>query len=222
MFKLPALGYDYEALQGFVGGETMRAHHDHHHQTYVDKLNAAMENVPAEVREKYFSDFTVGNDNAAAGIITETSELAKLLTDLRSGELELPDNVKTPLINHGGGHYNHSLFWQVLTPQSDGEPTGALAAKLTEKYGSFQAFTEAFEAAATGLFGSGWAWLTGDLEIATSANQNLTHDEILLGLDVWEHAYYLDYKWNRADYAKAWWAHVDWDFASARFDYFAK
>jgi len=205
MFKLPELTYDYDALKDWVGEATMHAHHDHHHQTYVDKLNAAMENVSEGVREKYFTH--------------EASDLAKFLTDVRAGKLDDKIDAKTrvQLINHGGGHYNHRLFWNCLTPKNDGQPTGILAKKLDEKYGSFANFATEFETAATGLFGSGWCWLTKDLDIATSANQDLTHDQILIGLDLWEHAYYLDYKWNRADYAKAWWAHVNWDFAAQNF-----
>jgi len=227
MFKLPELNYDLEALAPWTSGATMDAHHNHHHQTYVDKLNAAVEQLPPEIRTEYFGangDFHAGDwsvkENSAAGISAEMECLAGLLNDLRAGNLddEIPAGLRTALINHGGGHYNHSLFWQVLTPKSDGEPTGELAQKITVKYGSFQDFMNQFETAATGLFGSGWAWLTRDLEIVTSANQDLTHDDILLGLDLWEHAYYLDNKWNRADYVKGWWAHVNWDFAGARWN----
>ncbi|MCL2173814.1 superoxide dismutase [Candidatus Saccharibacteria bacterium] len=211
MFKLPDLTYDLGALAPWTSGATMDAHHNHHHQIYVDKLNAAVEQLSTEVRAEYF-----GIDSGVA----EMKSLAQLLRDVRAGKLDdrLPASLHTALINHGGGHFNHSLFWQVLTPQSDGEPTGELAQKIIEKYGSFQEFTNQFEAAAAGLFGSGWAWLASDLDITTSANQDLAPGSVLIGLDLWEHAYYLDYQWNRADYVKAWWTHVNWDFARARWD----
>ncbi len=238
MFKLPVLNYDYDALKDWVGAETMHAHHDHHHQTYVDKLNAAMEKIPADLLERYFGEDRI-DGWLPAGSTYATKNLANFLTNLRhasTGEaiwgdedgaiakkfLAIDEATRRLLVNNGGGHYNHSLFWQVLTPKNDGEPTGKLAQKLTEKYGSFQNFTEQFEAAATGLFGSGWVWLMRNLDIATSANQDLSHDDLLLGLDLWEHAYYLDYKWNRADYAKAWWAHVNWELAAKRFDKFTE
>ena len=238
MFRLPQLNYDVASLAPWVSATTMSAHHDHHHATYVDKLNAAFAKVPADLREKYFGD-AAKDDFLPAGSTPETKNLANFLTNLRranNGEkiyrdddgeiaqkfLSIDAPTRKLLINNGGGHYNHSLFWRVLTPKSDGEPRGILAEKLNEKYGSFQNFADQFETAATGLFGSGWVWLTQNLDIATSANQDLAPDDLLIGLDLWEHAYYLDYKWNRADYVKAWWAHVDWDFATARFSDFAK
>ncbi len=229
MFKLPELTYDYAALTSWVSAATMHAHHDHHHQTYVDKLNAAVEQLPAEIRTNYFGE----NDNfhpknhrsgkiptlAEAEIHPEYTCLTQLLSDIRKGQLgeTVPKSLQQTLINNGGGHINHSMFWRHLTPRSDGQPTGNLAEKLNEKYGSFQNFVEQFETAATGLFGSGWVWLQKDLSIITMPRQDLPANIGILSLDVWEHAYYLDYKWARADYVKAWWAHVDWDFVSARF-----
>lgn len=234
MFKLPELTYDYAALAPWVSADTMQAHHDHHHQTYVDKLNAAVEQLPAEVRTEYFGEngnfapkkalqklnMEVLPTFADAGIYPEYSCLAGLIHDIRKGRLDekVPESLRQALINQGGGHFNHATFWRVLTPHSDGQPTGELATKLDEKYGSFQNFVDKFEATATGLFGSGWTWLLDDLSIATTSRQDLpTVTADIIGLDVWEHAYYLDYKWARADYVKAWWTHVDWDFAAARF-----
>jgi Fe-Mn family superoxide dismutase len=216
MFKLPELTYDLEAMAPWVSTSTMDAHHNHHHQTYVDKLNAAAEQLPAEVREQYF-----GGDKASNAV----DFLRPFLDYVVSGQLDaqLDAKLRTTLRNMGGGHFNHTLFWLFLTPKSEGEPNGALAQKLVEKFGSFQQFTEEFETAATGLFGSGWAWLTtdantDDIAIETTPNQDGPSSRVLLGLDVWEHAYYLDYKWNRADYVKAWWEHVDWSRAAAKFD----
>jgi Fe-Mn family superoxide dismutase len=215
MFKLPGLNYDYDALAGWVSADTMRAHHDHHHQTYVDKLNAATEQLPPEVFAKYFANRERNGE-------ISPDFLRPFLDDIASGKLdaEIPEKLRQILRNQGGGHFNHTLFWLFLTPKGDGEPGGILGEKLREKFGSFQDFANEFEAAATGIFGSGWAWLVsrnGEPEIMTSANQDLPPAKILLGLDVWEHAYYLDYKWNRADYVKAWWAHVDWARAAAKF-----
>ena len=207
MFKLPELNYDLAALSPWVSAATMDAHHNHHHQTYVDKLNAAVEQLPAEIRDYYFSDET------------SAERLRAFLDDVAVGSFDqdLDAKLKTTLKNMGGGHFNHSLFWQMLTPKSDGQPGGELGRKLNEKYGSFKEFTNQFEAAATTLFGSGWAWLDEELAIVTTPNQDIPTNEVLLGFDAWEHAYYLDYKWDRASYAKAWWDHVNWDFVAERF-----
>jgi Fe-Mn family superoxide dismutase len=193
MFKLPDLEYDYDALAPAISGQIMRLHHDKHHATYVDKLNAAIANEPS----------------------LDGVDLFKMLQNLD----DVPESVRTAVRNHGGGHYNHSLFWQVMTPHSAGEPTGDLKVALTSKYGDFQKFVDDFSAAATGVFGSGWAWLLPNLTIATTPNQDLPQDqgEPLLALDVWEHAYYLDYNAARADYIKAWWSVVNWDFVAYRF-----
>lgn len=195
MFTVPALGYDYNALEPHISGAIMQLHHDKHHQAYVDKLNKALESHP---------------------------ELAEhSVEDLLRGLSGLPDDIRQAVRNHGGGHYNHSLFWKVLSPNGGGEPTGPLGEAIVSKYGSFQAFTEQFNAAALGLFGSGWVWLTPSLEIVAMPNQDvILHDggvEPLMGLDVWEHAYYLDYKNKRDDYIAAWWHVVDWEFVASRY-----
>lgn len=195
MFTVPALDYNYEALEPHISSAVMRLHHDKHHQTYVTKLNAALD----------------GRD-----------ELSGYTLEQLLGELDqLPDEIRTAVRNNAGGHYNHSLFWKVLSPNGGGEPTGPLAEDLIAKYGSFQEFTEQFNTAALGLFGSGWVWLTPQLEIITSPNQDSPlmdgQVEPLMGLDVWEHAYYLDYKNKRDDYVAAWWNVVDWGFVASRY-----
>ena len=195
MFTLPALGYDYAALGKYVSADIMKLHHDKHHQTYVDKLNAALDKAP-ELKEK---------------------TIEELITELD----KVPEDIRTAVRNHGGGHYNHTLFWQFLSPNGGSEPNGELGDAIREKYGSYQAFVDAFSEKALGVFGSGWAWLQPDLSIVTTPNQDsplMTGDDApLLGLDVWEHAYYLDYTYNRADYVKAWWNVANWEFASQRF-----
>lgn len=195
MYTVPDLPYGYDQLGKYISGDIMRLHHDKHHQAYVDKLNTALDQAPA----------------------LKDSPLESLLTDLDS----LPDAVRTAVRNHGGGHYNHTLFWQWMSPDGGGEPTGELAAKITEKYGSFQNFVDEFTTKSLGVFGSGWSWLLPDLEIVTTANQDTPimndQDAPLLGLDVWEHAYYLDYKNKRDDYVKAWWNVVNWDFVEQRY-----
>ena len=194
MFTVPELPYAYDALEPTIGREIMQLHHGKHHQTYVDKLNAAVENE-SDVKGRSLED---------------------LLTNLSS----LPDSCRMAVRNNGGGHYNHSMFWQMMTPNGGGEPSGEVATGLAEKYGSFQAFVDEFSAQALGVFGSGWAWLLPDLSIVTTANQDNPIMEgrpaPILGLDVWEHAYYLDYKNVRADYVKAWWGVVNWKFVESR------
>lgn len=194
-YTLPALPYDYDQLGKYISGDIMRLHHDKHHQGYVDKLNAALDNAPA-LRER---------------------SLESLLSDLGT----LPEAVQTAVRNQGGGHYNHSLFWQWMSPDGGGEPQGELAQKLTERYGSFQGFVDEFTLKSLSVFGSGWAWLQPNLDIVTTANQDTPImqglEAPLLGLDVWEHAYYLDYKNKRDDYVKAWWNVVNWDFVQQRY-----
>lgn len=199
MFTVPDLSYEYNALEPAISAAIMRLHHDTHHVAYVTKLNAALE---------------------GGGIQLDGSleSLGGILADLES----LPETVRTAVRNNGGGHYNHSLFWQMMTP--GGAPLSAgspLDAALTEKYGSIDAFKESFTAAALGLFGSGWVWLQPDLSIVTSPNQDSPlmngQPEPLLGLDVWEHAYYLDYHAARKDYVDAWWGVVNWKFVEYRF-----
>jgi len=173
----------------------MELHHSKHHQTYVDKLNAALEKAP-DLQDKPLED---------------------LLREVDS----LPESVRTAVRNHGGGHYNHSLFWKFMSPNGGGEPTGELAGALKEKYGSYQGFLDEFNAKAIGVFGSGWAWLLPDLSIVSTPNQDspLTFGgpEPILGLDVWEHAYYLDYTFKRPDYVNAWWHVVNWDEVAERY-----
>jgi Fe-Mn family superoxide dismutase len=195
MYSLPALEYEYDALGKYISGDIMRLHHDKHHQAYVDKLNAALDQAPA-LKER---------------------PLDSLLADLDA----LPEAVRGAIRNHGGGHYNHSLFWQWMTPGGGGEPTGDLARAIEQKYGSFQEFVDTFTSKSLAVFGSGWCWLQPDLEIITTANQDTPmmngEPAPLLGFDVWEHAYYLDYKNKRDDYVAAWWNVVNWEFVAERY-----
>ncbi|MBM3210086.1 superoxide dismutase [Candidatus Saccharibacteria bacterium] len=187
MHTLPALPYAYNALAPAISEDIMRLHHAKHHQTYVDKLNAALD-----------------------GTDWSTVPIEKLLQTVDT----LPANLQDAVRNNGGGHFNHSLFWQWMNPDGGGQPSGRLLEQIEDKYGSFQTFVDEFTGAATGLFGSGWVWLQPDLKIITTANQDNPimsgSPQPILGLDVWEHAYYLDYKNARADYIKAWWSVVDW------------
>lgn len=196
MYTLPDLPYEYDQLGKYISKDIMQLHHSKHHQTYVDKLNLALDQAPE----------------------LKGQTLESLLANYQS----VPEVVRAAIRNHGGGHYNHSLFWQWMSPAGGGEPTGELAGKLAEKYGSFQGFVDEFTTKSLGVFGSGWAWVQPDLEIITTPNQDtpimLGKEAPLLGLDVWEHAYYLDYKNKRDDYVKAWWNVVNWDFVQQRFD----
>ena len=195
MFSVPELPYDYAGLAPVISADIMKLHHDKHHQAYVDKLNAAIESVP-ELKGRTIDD---------------------LLTHLS----ELPESVQIAVRNNGGGHYNHSLFWQWMSPDGGGEPSGTLAEAVSGKYGSFQNFVDEFTTKSTNLFGSGWVWLMPDMEIITTPNQDNPIMEgkptPILGLDVWEHAYYLDYKNVRADYVKAWWGVVNWQAVARQF-----
>lgn len=195
MFTLPELGYNYDALGKYISKDIMELHHSKHHQTYVDKLNAALEKAP-ELQDK---------------------SVAELISNLDA----VPENIRTAVRNHGGGHYNHTLFWQWMSPDGGGEPSGELADAIKPKYGSYQGFMDAFSEKALGVFGSGWVWLQPDLSITTTANQDsplMTGGETpLLGLDVWEHAYYLDYTYKRGDYINAWWHVVNWNDVAQRF-----
>lgn len=188
MFTLPELSYDYEALTPVISSDIMRLHHTKHHQTYIDKLNTAIEQEP-ELKGRSIED---------------------LLSDLQS----VPESVRTAIRNNGGGHYNHSLFWQWMSPDGGGEPSGEVLKRINEKYGNFQGFVDEFTTKATNLFGSGWVWLLPSMDIITTPNQDSPLMEgqgtPLLGLDVWEHAYYLDYRNLRPDYVKAWWDVVNW------------
>ena len=195
MFTVPALGYAYDALGENISAAIMELHHSKHHQTYVDKLNAALATHPE----------------------LEGKSIEELIGNLEA----IPEDIRGAVRNHGGGHYNHSLFWRVLSPNGGGEPTGALLEGIISKYGSYQAFVDEFTTKSLGVFGSGWTWLQPDLTIVTTANQDAPfmngEPEPVIGLDVWEHAYYLDYKNKRDDYVKAFWNVVDWNFASDRY-----
>ncbi len=195
MFTLPDLDYGYDAFGKYISKNIMELHHSKHHQTYVDKLNAAFAKAPE----------------------LESKSIEELLRNLDT----VPEELRTAVRNHGGGHYNHTNFWKWMSPEGGGQPSGELATALTEKYGSFQAFLDTFGEKALAVFGSGWAWLQPDLSIVTTANQdsplNNNQPDPLLGLDVWEHAYYLDYTYNRGDYIKAWWHVVNWHEVETRF-----
>ena len=195
-FTLPALPYAYDALTPYIDEETMHLHHEKHHNTYITNVNAALEKHP-ELAEK---------------------TIEELLADLNS----VPEDIRTAVRNNGGGHANHSLFWTVLAPNAGGEPTGAVKDGIEEAFGSFDAMKEKFAAAAVGRFGSGWAWLVvsdGKLEITSTPNQDSPISEgktPILGLDVWEHAYYLNYKNVRPEYIKAFWNLGNWDEVNSR------
>jgi len=195
MFTLPDLPYEYGALEPVISEEIMRLHHTKHHQAYVDKLNAAVAQAPE----------LTGHD-----II----ELMKTLD-------QAPESVRTAIRNQGGGHYNHSLFWTIMTPDGREGPTGVLKEDIVAKYGSFDEFVAQFNQKALALFGSGWVWLTPDLEILAQPNQDNPlmqgGEEPLMGLDVWEHAYYLDYKNKRDDYIQNWWKIVNWPVVEKRY-----
>ncbi len=190
-FQLPPLPYDYNALEVSIDEQTMRIHHDKHHAAYVTNLNAALEKHP-ELQNKSIEDL-VGNMTA------------------------VPEDIRTAVRNNGGGHANHSMFWQIMAPNGGGEPTGALAQAITSGFGSLAQFKEQFAKAATTRFGSGWAWLikdgSGKLSITSTPNQDsplMDGQTPILGLDVWEHAYYLRYQNKRPDYITAWWNVVNW------------
>ncbi|SDN08307.1 superoxide dismutase SodA [Sediminibacillus halophilus] len=197
-FELPELPYAYDALEPHIDKETMNIHHTKHHNTYVTKLNGAVE----------------GNSDL------ENKSLEELLSDIDS----VPAEVRTAVRNNGGGHANHSLFWTVLSPNGGGEPSGELADKINSKFGGFDKFKEEFGKAATGRFGSGWAWLVvnnGELEITSTLNQDspiMEGKTPILGLDVWEHAYYLKYQNKRPEYVSAFWNVVNWDEVAKRYE----
>ncbi|MBR3205044.1 MAG: superoxide dismutase SodA [Bacillus sp. (in: Bacteria)] len=190
-FKLPELPYAYDALEPHIDKETMTIHHTKHHNTYVTNLNKAIEGVSA----------------------LEDQSIEELVANLNS----VPENIRTAVRNNGGGHANHSLFWTLLSPNGGGAPTGELADAIEKELGGFEKFKSDFAAAAAGRFGSGWAWLVvnnGKLAITSTPNQDspLTEGKTpILGLDVWEHAYYLNYQNRRPDYISAFWNVVNWD-----------
>jgi Fe-Mn family superoxide dismutase len=195
-YEVPPLPYDYAALEPHIDEQTMRLHHDKHHQAYVDKANGALEGT--EWADKPIEEVIANLD-------------------------ALPDDKRGPVRNNGGGHLNHSLFWESMSPDGGGEPSGDLASAIDDAFGSFDAFKEKFEAAGVGQFGSGWAWLVldgGSLKITSTPNQDspvTSGATPLVGNDVWEHAYYLKYQNKRPDYLKAWWNVVDWDKVAERY-----
>jgi len=197
-FTLPPLPYAYDALEPHIDAQTMQIHHDKHHQAYITNLNAAVAGH-ADLEKKSVED---------------------LLKDLAA----LPEAVRTKIQNNGGGHYNHSLFWQMMAKGAGGEPKGELATAINNKFKTFAGFKTDLATAATGRFGSGWAWLIigpdKQLAIESSANQDTplsAGKNVLLGIDVWEHAYYLKYQNKRADYITAWFNVVNWDFVADRY-----
>ncbi len=196
-FELPALPYAYNALEPHISEQIMKLHHDKHHQAYLDNLNKAIDAHP-EWGSKSIEE------------IIRTYEKA-------------PDDIKTVLRNHGGGYYNHSLFWLMMSPKKDQMPGGNLADEINKQFGNFDTFKKQFSEAAAKIFGSGWEWLVmdkGKLSLVSTPNQDspLTQGKIpILGLDVWEHSYYIDYQNRRADYVDAWWHIVNWEYAGRLF-----
>jgi Fe-Mn family superoxide dismutase len=195
-YEVPALPYDYNALEPHIDEQTMRVHHDKHHQAYVDKVNGALE----------------GTEHADKPIEEVVANLDAV-----------PEDKRNAVRNNGGGHLNHSLFWESMSPSGGGEPSGDLADAINSAFGSFDAFKEQFEAAGVNQFGSGWAWLVldgGQLAVTSTPNQDNPVSQgktPLLGNDVWEHAYYLKYQNRRPEYLKAWWNVVAWDKVAERF-----
>jgi Fe-Mn family superoxide dismutase len=196
-FVLPALSYAFDALEPHIDARTMEIHHDKHHAGYVKNLNSALDKHP---------------------------ELAqKSLEDLVSNPDSIPEDIRTAVRNNGGGHYNHSIFWTVMAPNGGGQPAGELASAINSAFGSFDSFKETFTNAALTRFGSGWAWLgfqNGKLAVLSLPNQDsplLAGLKPIMGIDVWEHAYYLNYQNRRGDYINAWWNVVNWDEVARRF-----
>ena len=195
--EVPPLPYAYNALEPHIDEQTMRIHHDKHHAAYVNNLNAALEKAP-ELQQKSVEDLVRGINT-------------------------VPEEIRTAVRNNGGGHVNHTMFWELMGPGKGGAPTGKVGDAITSSFGSFDTFKEQFAKAAVGRFGSGWAWLidnNGKLSIESTANQdNPISDgkKPILGIDVWEHAYYLKYQNRRPDYITAWWNVVNWDEVNKRF-----
>ena len=198
-FTLPALPYAFDALEPYVDAKTMEIHHGKHHATYVTNLNKALESAP-DLAGKTVEELLAGNVAA------------------------VPESIRTAVRNNGGGHVNHSMFWQVMAKNAGGAPSGELADAINAKYGNFDKFKEVFTNAALTRFGSGWAWLTKSgnvIDVVSSANQDSPIMEgkfPVVGLDVWEHAYYLKYQNRRADYLAAWWNVVNWPEIESRFN----
>ncbi|MEC2054295.1 superoxide dismutase [Peribacillus psychrosaccharolyticus] len=197
-FELPQLPYAYDALEPHIDKETMNIHHTKHHNTYVTNLNAALE----------------GNEEL----------LSKSVEEIVANLDAVPEEKRTAVRNNGGGHANHSLFWTIISPNGGGQPTGKLAEAITSKFGSYDSFKEEFAKVATTRFGSGWAWLVvnnGEIEITSTPNQDSPLSEgktPIIGLDVWEHAYYLNYQNRRPEYINAFWNVVNWNEAEKRYN----
>ncbi|MBE9192976.1 superoxide dismutase [Gloeocapsopsis crepidinum LEGE 06123] len=198
-FELSSLPYNYDALEPYIDAQTMQLHHDMHHQTYVNNLNAAIEKH-AELQSKSLED---------------------LVRELNS----IPDDVRSAVRNSGGGHVNHTMFWEIMGPNAGGEPTGAVGEAIQDTFGDFETFKQRFNDAGTKQFGSGWVWLVrspdGKLEVMSTPNQDspITQGYFpIMGNDVWEHAYYLKYQNRRAEYLKQWWNVVNWDEINKRFE----
>jgi len=196
-FELPALPYDYAALEPTIDEATMKLHHDKHHQTYITNLNGAIEKAPE--------------------LASKSPE--ELLENLSA----IPEAVRKVVQNNGGGHVNHTMFWEIMKPKGGGEPLGEIGLQITEDFGSFEEFKKLFNETTAKQFGSGWGWLVfegGKLKIVTTASQDnpiSTGLYPILGNDVWEHAYYLKYQNKRPDYLAAWWNVINWDAVEARF-----
>jgi Fe-Mn family superoxide dismutase len=196
-FTLPPLPYPSDALEPSIDKLTMEIHHDRHHKAYVDNLNKALEGH-ADLQSK---------------------SIEQLLRDIA----KVPENIRQAVINNGGGHANHSMFWVIMGPKGGGKPSGALAEEITRTFGSFETFQQQLKQAAVGRFGSGWAWLVGDqgkLKIISTPNQDSPYMQNLvpiLGVDVWEHAYYLKYQNKRPDYVDAWWNTLNWKAIGERY-----
>lgn len=198
VFELPALKFGFDALEPAIDARTMEIHHDKHHAAYVNNLNKALESAP-----QFFGQ-----------------PIEKILREINN----VPESIRTAVRNNGGGHTNHTLFWEILTPGGKKAPTGTLLSELDKIFGSLDTFMEKFTVAATTRFGSGWAWLVVDkekkLQVYSTANQDSPYMDShtpILGLDVWEHAYYLNYQNRRPDYIKAFWSVVNWSFVEQEY-----
>jgi superoxide dismutase, Fe-Mn family len=196
-YEVPPLPYDYGALEPHIDEQTMRVHHDKHHQAYVDKTNAALEG-------------------------TEWAD--RPIEDVLRNLDQLPDDKQKPVRNNGGGHYNHSLFWEIMSPDGGGEPEGSLADAISAAFGDLESLKQQVNEAGVNQFGSGWAWLVADggsLSVTSTPNQDspiMEGKTPILGIDVWEHAYYLKYQNKRPDYLEAWWNVVNWEAVSERYE----
>ncbi len=194
--ELPPLPYAFDALEPHIDAQTMQIHHDKHHATYVTKLNEALDKEPGQA--------------------------GKSLEDLLRGINDVPESIRGAVKNHGGGHHNHSLFWEIMGPNGGGEPTGDLADAISRDFGGFSAFKEKLTNAAANQFGSGWGWLVADggkLDVIAKPNQDsplMEGKTPILGVDVWEHAYYLKYQNRRPDYLAAWWNTINWQAVNDR------